>query len=448
MLAYTVNIIRNGFLTNRFFVVVGVLAALCAAGFIAPILFRAVWIALLLFGVCVAADIGFIMQSTGSIRLEREVVSILPLGDPSEVRLEMASSFPYDLSASLIDEWPVEFQQRDFRVDFQLAAGRPRTLAYTIRPVSRGVYRFGKTNLFVRSALGLYQYRHVFDTEREVAVYPSVLQMKRHELAAIRNVVQFHGVKKLRRLGHSYEFEQIKNYVIGDDYRSVNWKATGRKGELMVNQYGDERSQQIYSVIDKSRVMRLPFNGLSLMDHAVNTTLVISNIALRKHDKAGLVTFSDKMGSIIKADNRANQLRRITETLYREKASNLEANYQLLYTICQRMIGHRSLIILYTNFESDHSLDRIIPLLRRINRLHLLLVVFFENSEMSEYAAAGSSDILDIYTRTMAGKFQLDKKMMIKRLQRFGIQTLLTRPEELSVNTVNKYLEFKSRGLI
>ena len=442
------KIFKHGFLTNRFFACFGALAVFCAIGFVVPIFFRGTGILVLCFTILTVADAVFLLFTRNKITIKRELANILPLGDPSPVIIKMNSRFPYALHCRLIDEWPHEFQERDFKIDFDLRAMMSKKIEYSIRPVMRGEYHFGDANLFVRSGIGLFQLRHVHELAQSISVYPSVVQMKQHELAAIRNVFQFQGVKKMRKLGHSYEFEQIKNYVRGDDYRSVNWKATGRKGELMVNQYGDERSQQIYSVIDRSRVMRLPFNGLSLMDYAINTTLVISNIALKKHDKAGLVTFGEKVGSIIKADNRANQLKRMIETLYRVEESDLEANYQLLYTICQRLIKHRSLIILYTNFESDHSLNRIIPLLRRINRLHLLLVIFFENTEMSSYSKEESDDVLDIYSRTMAGKFQLDKKTMIKRLNQYGIQTLLTQPEELSMNTVNKYLEFKSRGLI
>jgi uncharacterized protein (DUF58 family) len=103
------------------------------------------------------------------------------------------------------------------------------------------------------------------------------------------------GIKKIRRLGHNNEFEQIKNYVQGDDIRTVNWKATSRRNELMVNQYQDERAQHIYSVIDKSRSMRMPFNDLTLLDYSINSTLAFSNICLRKGDKVGLMTYSDKL---------------------------------------------------------------------------------------------------------------------------------------------------------
>lgn len=442
------NILYNTYLTNTFFIAIGLCIAICAIGFLVPLLFDLSWIILVALLVITLFDGAFLWKSIGKIECERQMPPVLPLGDETDIIIQVRSKFPYPLKSRIIDELPIEFQERNFYIAYDIPQGGSKQIKYKLRPINRGVFNFGNCNLFLRSTIGLVQFRHVFKIAEEVKVYPSVVQMKQHELAVIKNVAQFQGMKKIRRLGHSYEFEQIKNYVLGDDFRSVNWKATSRKGELMVNQYGDERSQQIYSIIDKSRVMQLPFNGLSLMDYAVNTTLVISNIALQKHDKAGLISFDHKIGSVLKADNRTNQLKKIIELLYREKPSELEANYQLLYAGCQRIIKQRSLVVLYTNFESSYALERVIPILRRINRLHLLMVVFFENSELEDYSNRQSDELFDIYTTTMASKFQLDKKMMLRRLNQYGIQTLLTKPEDLSIRTVNKYLEFKARGWI
>jgi uncharacterized protein (DUF58 family) len=252
----------------------------------------------------------------------------------------------------------------------------------------------------------------------------------------------------MRRIGHSYEFEQIKNYVEGDDYRSINWKASGRRASLMVNQYEDERSQQVYCIVDKSRVMRMPFEGLSLMDYAINTSLAISNIILKKKDKAGLLSFSDVIGATIKAERDSSQLRRIMEALYREKERKGESNYELLYQAVQRLIGVRSLLILFTNFESRYALERALPILRRMNRSHLLVVVFFENTEIRRLAQEEVVRVADIYRQTTARKFLHEKKEMVQVLRQYGIQAILTKPEDLTINTINKYLELKSRGLI
>jgi uncharacterized protein (DUF58 family) len=288
----------------------------------------------------------------------------------------------------------------------------------------------------------------VYNLSTTTPVYPSAVQVKKHELLFFNKLHSFQGIKKMRRIGHSYEFEQIKNYTEGDDIRTINWKATGRRNQLMINQFGDEKSQQIYSILDKSRAMNMPFNGLSLLDYAVNTTLVISNTAIHKDDKAGVLTFNEKIGSYVKATKKAGQLKLISETLYKEQESNFEANFELLYNAITRLIKQRSLIILYTNFESYYTLERYLPILRKINRSHLLLVVVFKNTEIEKYSYEHATDTLDIYHKTIGKKFLGEKEMMVKELAKYGIQSILTAPEDLSTLTINKYLEFKAKGWI
>jgi uncharacterized protein (DUF58 family) len=329
-----------------------------------------------------------------------------------------------------------------------LPPASPRTVEHQLTPLSRGVYSFGNVNVFVATRLGLVQRRLVFEQAEDVAVYPSIIQMKRYELRAMRQIAHETGIKKMRRIGHSYEFEQIKNYVQGDDYRSINWKASGRRATLMVNQYEDERSQQVYCIVDKSRAMKMPFEGLSLMDYAINTALAISNIILKKQDKAGLLTFSDVVGATLKAERDTSQLRRILETLYREKERPGESNYELLYEAVRRLVGARSLLLLFTNFESSYALERALPILRRLNRFHLLVVIFFENTEIRRLAQEGVNKTADIYRQTVARQFLQEKKEMVQKLRQYGIQAILTKPQDLTLNTINKYLELKSRGLI
>jgi uncharacterized protein (DUF58 family) len=284
--------------------------------------------------------------------------------------------------------------------------------------------------------------------ERCVPVYPSIIQMKKYELKTFARTASEHGVKKVRRIGHSYEFEHIKPYLRGDDYRSINWKATGRKAQLMVNQYEDEKSQQVYCIIDKSRVMHMPFNGLSLFDYAVNASLVISNIVLGKQDKAGLVTFAEAAKALIRADRNKTQLKKILESLYKEREGSVEANYESMYMAVRKLVNVRSLLFLYTNFESTYALARVLPQLRKLNDQHVLVVVFFENTEITTETSGQLETLEDIYTQISAEHYTLTKIQIAQQLKQFGIFTILTRPENLTVNTINKYLELKSRGLI
>jgi uncharacterized protein (DUF58 family) len=435
-------------LTNRFFIFFGCIAALFALAYPFEWLLPLAKAVFAIAGLLVITDLLLLFVRRPKVQCKRTMNAVFSLSDPNKVSLDFVNRSNIYLQMEVYDELPFQFQKRDFKYDIALPEGQSTTIHYELKPLSRGVYSFGHTNALVSSRLGLVQRRLRVAAPADVDVYPSIVQMKRYELRAIRHIAHESGIKKMRRIGHSYEFEQIKNYVEGDDYRSVNWKASSRHNTLMVNQYEDEKSQQIYCIVDKSRAMKMPFNGLSLMDYAINTTLAISNIILKKQDKAGLLSFSDVIGTTLKAERDTGQLQRILEALYREKERPVESNYELLYQAVKRLVGARSLLVLFINFESNYALERVMPTLRRLNAAHLLVVVFFENTEIRELSNLPLKHSSDIFQQTVARQFLQEKKEMVTRLRQFGIQSILTRPEDLTLNTINKYLELKSRGLI
>lgn len=439
--------LRHLYLTNRFFYLFTAVAAVFVLAFFLPFLFPVAQTLLFVAAAVMLVD-GFLLFRSGlPVEAERKLPRVLSLGDSTRVILTLHNRGALPLQAGVVDELPVQLQIRNFYRALALPPEQSQQLTYEIRPTERGAFLFGNVNLFLSTQLGLLERRLIIPREAELPVYPSLIQMKRLELETFDNIAFGHGLKRVRRIGHSYEFEQIKNYVRGDDYRSINWKASSRRASLMVNQYEDERSQQIYCVIDKSRAMKMPFSGLSLVDHAINTALVTSNIVLKKHDNAGLLTFSDKLGAFLPADRRANQLHKIMQALYREEDRKVEANYELLYYAARKLIKRRSLLLLFTNIESAYAMERALPILRRISKHHLLLVVFFRNTEIEDFSHQRAPSLEHIYHQTVAQQFVLDKETMVQQLHQLGIQTILTRPDELSVNTVNKYLELKARGL-
>jgi uncharacterized protein (DUF58 family) len=349
---------------------------------------------------------------------------------------------------NVVDEIPHQFQRRDLDFQLRIGPGETKVIKYYLRPVKRGEYSFGAVNVFVRSGIGFITRRFRFSADSLVPVYPSYVQMRKYELMAISNRLTEAGIKKIRRIGQNTEFELIKEYVSGDDFRTINWRATARKTHLMVNHYQDERSQQVYSLIDKGRVMQMPFNGLSLLDYAINASLVISNIAIKKSDKAGILTFQDKIGSMVAASKQSKQMSHILEVLFNQKTAYRETDFSKLYSYIRRKITQRSLLLLFTNFESVYGLQRQLPYLKSLNSQHLLVVIFFENTEMKSLLSKPAEDLREIYYKAIAEKFSYDKKLIVKELGRHGIQTMLTAPEHLTVNTINKYLELKSRGMI
>ena len=382
------------------------------------------------------------------LKAERTLAPVFSLNDKNKISLQLSNLSNIELQIKVIDEIPYQFNVRDFSMQTTLHKNKSESIQYSVTPLIRGEYHFGNIHVFIKSKIALVSKRETTRCEKPIAVYPSIIQMSRQELIALHHPSFIQGENKNRKLGQSYEFDQIKLYVPGDDTRNINWKASSTLNKMMVNCYEDERSQQIYSIIDKSRVMKMPFNGLTLMDYAINAALAFSNIVLKKQDKAGLLIFSKGIGANLKADKGPRHLKKIMYALYKEKYDYSEANYETLYTNIRRTIPNRSLLFLYTNFDSIYALERNIPVLRLINKNHLLVVVFFENAELETYAKSEANSLLDIYQLSIAKKFILEKNQIYKELQKHGIQAIQCKPENLSASTINKYLELKTRGVI
>lgn len=215
--------------------------------------------------------------------------------------MRVESSYAFPVRLSVIDEVPVIFQQRDICFKLSLGSGEGKTITYHLHPTRRGTYGFGYIRVFVTTRIGLIERRFTDAGPQKIKVYPSYLMLHRYELLAMSDNLTELGIKKIRKVGHQTEFEQIKDYVKGDDYRTINWKASARRHQLMVNVYQDERSQQIYNVIDKGRIMQQAFKGMTLLDYAINASLVLSYVAIRKDDKAGLVTFNEHFDTFVPA---------------------------------------------------------------------------------------------------------------------------------------------------
>ena len=382
------------------------------------------------------------------IRIQRTLPERLSNGDDNSIGLKIESRYGFPTSIKIIEELPYQFQKRDFIFYAKLKPKDQESyIPYKLKPTKRGLYNFGHINAYTSSPLRLVTRKYILGEEKEVKCYPSFLRLNHFTVNAFTNS-NLQGTKKTRRLGHSLEFEQIKEYVAGDDIRTLNWKATAKHGQLMVNQYVDERSQPIYSIIDKGRTMEMHFDGLSLLDYAINATLAISSAALRKQDRAGMLTFSGKVEDMIVAEQRNSQMRLISEALYNINTNFSESDFSQLYNMVKRRITHRSLLILYTNFDTMDGLDRQLPYLRGLAKNHLLLVVFFQNTELNHLLESSSKSIQEIYDTIIAEKFMYDKKQIVSELKKYGIQSILTKPENLTDATINKYLEFKSRGLV
>ncbi|MEZ4903513.1 MAG: DUF58 domain-containing protein [Spirosomataceae bacterium] len=442
------KIIRNLYFSSVFWIVLVALTALFLLSYLFPLLFGFAKIAATLVLGFLLIDIFLLFKTPKGIFARRDTPDRLSNGDNNPISIYLENLYSFGVILEIIDEIPFQFQKRDVLFETQLSTHAHQIICYELRPTKRGEYSFGAVNVFVQTSLRLIKRRYQFSQNKIVAVYPSYLQMRQYELMAISNRLTELGIKRIRRLGHSMEFEQIRQYVQGDDLRTLNWKATARRNELMVNAFQDERSQAVYCLIDKGRVMKSPFEGLTLLDYAINATLILSNIALLKQDKAGIVTFSEVIGQMVLAERKTGHMQRILETLYKQKTRYLESDYETLYAHIKTQIRQRSLLLLFTNFDTLNAMRRQLPYLRRMAKNHLLIVIFFENTETNDLLNSPTLNIQAIYLKTIAERFYYEKQRIVKELEQYGIRSILTTPQELNANTVNKYIELKAKGMM
>lgn len=399
------------------------------------------------------ADIILLYRRNSGIEANRMVPQRLSNGDENPIRLNLKNHYPFPVLTTVVDEVPYQFQMRDFKLISKIPAHQQTDLDYHLKPKERGKYVFGNINVFVRDVIGLAERRYIEkNTENgeqtAVPVYPSFLQMKKFQLYTIANRLSDLGVKNIRKIGHSLEFDRIRSYVPGDDIRTINWKATAKHSGLMVNLYEDQQSQQVYNIIDRGRVMKMPFDGMTLLDYAINSSLIISSVALSKKDMAGIFTFSDTIKNMVPATRRPNQINYILQALYGVDVDFGESDFERLYYSVKRQITTRSLLFLYTNIDSMSSLNRRLPYLRKLADAHLLVVIIFENTALEEIFVQTIENVDDVYNKTVAEKFRMEKIEIVTALEQHGIHAILTTPERLTIQTINKYLELKARNLV
>lgn len=436
------------YLNTRFFHLLFVVGILFVSAFFFPFMLVIAEISLLLVLVILTIDYFLLFGQKTGIQSQRILPEKFSNGDDNSVKIDIKNNYFFRTKLKVIDEIPFQFQKRDFLIKREISSGQNQWLQYHLIPKERGEYLFGNLNVFASSPIGLVSKRYIFQKGATLPSYPSFFHLRKYELMALQNEFLLGGIKKIRKIGHTTEFEQIREYVQGDDIRTLNWKATSKQNKLMVNQFQEEKAQRIYMLIDKGRTMQMPFDGLSLLDYSINASMALSHIILKKGDRPGMMTFSKKTENKVLADNKSGQLRKISEALYNIKTQFFESDFNRLYQDIKMSISQRSLVLLFTNFETLDAVMRQMKYLRAISKNHLLIVVFFKNSELQKILRSNPENTQEIYDEIIAEKFEFEKKLIIQELRKYGIFSLYTAPENLSIEVINKYLEVKARGLL
>lgn len=418
-------------------------ATLCSAwpiflwptGFILALLVGAVSIDAILLGRC------------PPVLIQRIVPTRVVVGRPVETRIRIENRSDRPTVISVDDEWPEDLGSASPSFeDVLVEAGSGVDLCATLCPRRRGDRPFGRLVVFERGPLGLLRRRSVDDQEALVSVYPDARKLMRAAGLDPRELLGRSGLQRSRRRDHGSEFESLREYVIGDDPRHVDWAATARHGHLVTRLFQHERNYTLVVAVDTSRLMAAECSdGRTKLDHAVDAALTLALAALGRGDRVEVVLFDRTIRGRVAPRGNRGDIGPIVELLRRAEPTTVEANYRELVRGLLTQRRGRALVVVLTDFAESETAGIEAPL-RLLQKHHRTLTVALRDPIFARLRPGGPTEIHDPFEKLAIDELLVDREMVLARLRRAAVQTLDLPPEHVIAPLLNRYLEFRYSG--
>ncbi|MGI8586256.1 MAG: DUF58 domain-containing protein [Chloroflexia bacterium] len=386
--------------------------------------------------------------SPGRFRVDRVNETKLSLGADNPIRVRVRDPRPAGppVRFEVRDDPPADFRASDLILASRIGPRLEVALQYTVYPPHRGDYTFGDMYARVWTAWGLLTRQARFPSATPVKVYPNLLDVRRYEMLARRGALFEIGLKNARRLGSGTEFERLRDYTHGDDYRQMAWAATARHAKPIVIEYETERSQPVILMLDAGRLMSAPVGDLAKLDYAINTCLLLAYVATLKGDRVGLLVFADSVLGYYPPRRGRDQFLQLLDALYNVQAQPVESEYAAATDFLARRHPRRALVVLFTDILDRAGAAGLVPYVSRLAPRHLPLVVAVGDPAVTAQAGAVPADVTALYERSVAGLLLGERKAALDTLSARGVLTLDVPAGSLSVAVINRYLELKARG--
>jgi len=328
---------------------------------------------------------------------------------------------------------------------------KPRSrvfLSQHIQAQRRGSFSLEYTYLALRSWGGLWQRLRRLPNPGTLHVYPNIRQIGEYALLARTNRLNLIGVRKTRRIGQENNFERLRDYQTDDNYKQIDWRSTARRQKLTVKQFQADQSQRVIFLLDCGRMMTNEHLGLSLVDYALNSILLLSYVALSQGDSVGMICFSDHIHKYVPPGGGKQQMNRLLHAGFdqfpRLVQSRFDEAFLYLSTHCRR----RSLVVLVTNVIDQVNAEQIQDYMGNLSGCHLPLLVLLRDHSLFQFADHPASDPVGLYRSAAASQLLVWRHRVIRQMQYAGSMALDVFPEEMTSPLVNKYLEIKARHIL
>lgn len=389
----------------------------------------------------------FISRNESEIYIERSGDNKLSIYEREALSISVYNKGQRRLYIELKDEIP-EFH---FRAEEKIMKGfvephRKREFQYFVTPTKRGAFVFKNIHVRYEGRLKLCMKMYRLDLSCEYKVYPNLKNLRKYRLSITNNRMLKQGQRNLKMLGRGTSFESLREYVTGDEYRKINWKATAREGKPIVNQYEPEKNQHVYMLIDTGRPMSYTVRGYRKLDLVVNTALILSDIVNQNGDQSGLLLFNTDVKTMIMPGKGGVHRNKLLDALYHIDHTNLTSNYEDAFYHFKRKERHRSIVFLFTDFETLEEAESMLRVLPVISRNSLLILMLIRNESLE---AIGNQEVRnkeDMFNKGVALELINERKRIISLLNRRGIMCTEVEAENLELSAVNKYIQVKNRN--
>lgn len=393
-----------------------------------------------------------------TLAVGRQLDRVAGLGNQHAVSIRIENHGRRTVRAVVYDDWDETFEPSGAHFEAMVEPHRRLHIDYHLICRRRGAFRLERIRLAVASPWGFWRQVQEFPVVSELHVYPDLKQVQEYALLARTDRLNLMGLRKTRRAGGESEFERLRDYTLDDQYKHLDWRATARRNRLTVRDYQVEQQQRIIFLLDCGRMMMSEANGISLLDHALNSILLMSYVALKNGDQVGLLAFSDEIHGFLPPAAGKRQVHRLLHQCFDRFPRMVESRYDLATMYLSVHSPKRALVVLFTNLIDEVNANQLTAYLTHLVGRHLPLAVILKDRELFRLAehgldpAGGAERLpmsLDELHRTAAAcSIAGWRHQVLRDLKSKGVLLLDVFPEEMTTRLVNRYLEIKARHLL
>ncbi|MBC8060681.1 MAG: DUF58 domain-containing protein [Clostridiaceae bacterium] len=389
----------------------------------------------------------FISIEQSDLIIERCGEDKLSIYEKEAISFEVYNKSNYKLLLELKDEIPdFHFSTENKLMKGEILPSEKKIFQYFVVPTKRGAFTFKNLHFKYEGKLKLCKKEYKVKLDREYKVYPNLKNLKKYRLSICNNRMLNQGQKSLKMLGKGTAFESLREYVSGDEYRRINWKATARGNKPIVNQYEPEKNQHVYMFIDTGRPMSYTVRGYRKLDMVVNTALVLSDIVNQNGDQSALLLFNTEVSNMVMPGKGAGHRTKILESLYHIDFNNETSNYDDCFFHFKKMERHRSIIFLFTDFDTVEEAENMLKVLPVISKNNMVIIMLIKNESIEEISLLKIKKVDDLFNKGVALELLDERHKIINLLNRKGVLCLECAAEKLELNVINKYIQVKNQN--